>query len=1026
LIALNNGYSSDAVTRFKRAISLAHEIQDFERKCWFQLRLLVTVADLAGPDKPAPVLAELRSTATKLGLRHISAGLHIMVGEMEAKRGLLASAEWHNNLGFDLLGESENLWLRIVGENTRVALAIMHSDLPAGFSHARQSLALAEESGAASMLRAAYGNYGNLMMAAGEFDGAAEQFEKAIAAMPSPGDNYYGGLDGLARARLHQGLLNQCEELLVRIDESVQKRSDQTQYSRRYSQLTRTQLLARQKRFADALKCCKSLVELSKEADDQRLGQIALLTKAELFQQMGNNQACMETLDQVVPSLAQQPPDLHAQYERILACALAAGGDHLAAAPHLARARRIYESIRGAPGLLELSRRWNETLAAARFSPPDDDAGESRGHAAGTTNGEDGAPDTRMSSTEPERPHRGITGSPNTGRETERWSSDDQGDLDSNTAVTPNADLASTGRDAANPRAYAAESAPHAHVHADSRPPRQRRVQPDSAVSDTRIGSHAQRLRRNSSHADERHVGRTSSAGGHDEVFHSSEADPRMRAEDWPDHDEPALRAGLAVQPDAHTPGRLSRRQTANAPASPAPPRVPVLARDVLQTVAGLLRHHSRPEFLARELVHLLTATDAVAKARALSLGSGEPQVLAAAIGPGSPAIDTVEQHVAIGLARERAVELELFVRGDASAQATVNAVASLLTTIQDLERARAEREERISLWPADEDGDDAGHAVVNGSMRELMASARRIGQTSASVLITGESGTGKEIIARTVHRCSDRAARPFIPFNCTAVPRDMLESHLFGHRRGSFTGADRDHPGLIGAARDGTLFLDEIGELNLDLQPKLLRFLESNEVCPIGESTPFTISVRIIAATNADLERQVKDGRFRADLFYRLNVIRLRIPPLRERRDEIPALVRRFVVEASEEFRKSNVRVSEEAMEHFLLCRWPGNIRQLQNEIRGMVALAESNGVLTPADLSQDVFNQRLAASPAPGDSEMVVGLKEKLPRAVSKVEREMIRLALKDYKSDLDAVARALGISRKGLYLKRQRLGL
>src|SRR4029078_9213071 len=135
-------------------------------------------------------------------------------------------------------------------------------------------------------------------------------------------------------------------------------------------------------------------------------------------------------------------------------------------------------------------------------------------------------------------------------------------------------------------------------------------------------------------------------------------------------------------------------------------------------------------------------------------------------------------------------------------------------------------------------------------------------GRTDASVLISGESGTGKDIVARALHRHSDRAAKPFVPFNCTAVPRDMLESHLFGHRRGSFTGADRDHPGLIGAARDGTLFLDEIGELSLELQPKLLRFLESGEIAPLGEP-PLTVDVRIIAATNSDLECLVRENRF-------------------------------------------------------------------------------------------------------------------------------------------------------------------
>jgi DNA-binding NtrC family response regulator len=293
-------------------------------------------------------------------------------------------------------------------------------------------------------------------------------------------------------------------------------------------------------------------------------------------------------------------------------------------------------------------------------------------------------------------------------------------------------------------------------------------------------------------------------------------------------------------------------------------------------------------------------------------------------------------------------------------------------------------------------------------------------------VLITGESGTGKEIVARAIHTFSDRKAKPFIPFNCTAIPREMLESQLFGHRRGSFTGADRDHAGMIGAARDGTLFLDEIGELGLDLQPKLLRFLESSEICPVGESTPFTVNVRIVAATNSDLAQLVKDGRFREDLYYRLNVIPLHVPPLRERRDEIPALVRFFVAQSAAQDKKGDVRVSDDTMEHLLLCRWPGNVRQLQNEIRRMVALAVPGSVLTPDALSPEVFNARLAPRAPANRFEMVVSLKDKIAPTFARIEREMIRLALREHDGNLDATARALGISRKGLYLKRQRFGL
>ena len=196
--------------------------------------------------------------------------------------------------------------------------------------------------------------------------------------------------------------------------------------------------------------------------------------------------------------------------------------------------------------------------------------------------------------------------------------------------------------------------------------------------------------------------------------------------------------------------------------------------------------------------------------------------------------------------------------KADLESIAAIHSVSLLLATLKDLERARAEREERATLWPVDElpSGDDG--AVTVGHMRTSWRS-RRESPTRTCVLITGESGTGKEVVARAIHAHSSRAQKPFIPFNCTAVPRDLLESQLFGHRRGAFTGADRDNPGVIRSARDGTLFLDEIGEMSLDLQPKLLRFLESGEICPLGEPTPFVVNVRIVAATNSNLEASSK-----------------------------------------------------------------------------------------------------------------------------------------------------------------------
>jgi DNA-binding NtrC family response regulator len=346
---------------------------------------------------------------------------------------------------------------------------------------------------------------------------------------------------------------------------------------------------------------------------------------------------------------------------------------------------------------------------------------------------------------------------------------------------------------------------------------------------------------------------------------------------------------------------------------------------------------------------------------------------------------------------------------------------------VDEIQRARAERDQRATLWPLEDTPTVDNRSVITGHLRELMTTASRIAKTSVNVLITGESGTGKEIVARAIHDFSDRSRKPFVPFNCTTIPHDLLESQLFGHRRGAFTGADRDHLGLIRSARDGTLFLDEVGELGLDLQPKLLRFLESGEISPLGETGCTKVNVRIVAATNSNLEEAVRAGRFREDLFYRLNVVRLSIRPLRERRDEIPGFVNHFVAQAAEEFNKGHVRVAEETMERLLLYRWPGNVRQLQNEIRRMVALTESNTTLMPHAISDDILGALpdLRKTPING-SEIAVPLRGNLLSTLARVECEMIKAALIEHGSKVEAVAKQLGISRKGLYLKRQRHGL
>jgi DNA-binding NtrC family response regulator len=254
-----------------------------------------------------------------------------------------------------------------------------------------------------------------------------------------------------------------------------------------------------------------------------------------------------------------------------------------------------------------------------------------------------------------------------------------------------------------------------------------------------------------------------------------------------------------------------------------------------------------------------------------------------------------------------------------------------------------------------------------------------------------------------------------------------MIESQLFGYRRGAFTGAESAFAGVIRSAAGGTLFLDEVAEIGLDLQPKLLRFLETHEIHPIGEGQPLKVDVRVIAATNGNIEELVAAGRFRDDLFYRLNAFRLQLPPLRERREEIPSLVEHYVLRYAEEQKKGALTVADELLEYLLLYSWPGNVRQLANEIRRVVALAEPDATLTPAMLSPEIqASRRTIPAAEASDAEVRVRLDQPLPTAVEMLEQMMVRRALDRSRGKVEEASRLLGISRKGLFLKRRRWGM
>jgi hydrogenase-4 transcriptional activator len=298
-------------------------------------------------------------------------------------------------------------------------------------------------------------------------------------------------------------------------------------------------------------------------------------------------------------------------------------------------------------------------------------------------------------------------------------------------------------------------------------------------------------------------------------------------------------------------------------------------------------------------------------------------------------------------------------------------------------------------------------------------------------VLITGESGTGKELVARAIHVGSHRSAAMFLPYNCTTTGRDLADSQLFGHRRGAFTGAVSDQPGLVRSAAGGTLFLDEIGDLPLDVQPKLLRFLEQSEIMPVGDTRPQRVDVRVLAATNADLEQRVAEGKFREDLYYRLSVIRIHVPPLRERREEVPHLSTYFLREASERLGKPDIHLSSAVLDVFAQYWWPGNVRQLKNEIQRAVALSAPGGTVEPSHLSPEIGSTRLPGTTAPGEivhkgSRLSLPAPANLATAVAEVERDLIQAALDRSGGNISETARRLGLTRRGLYLKLRRLGL
>jgi len=343
----------------------------------------------------------------------------------------------------------------------------------------------------------------------------------------------------------------------------------------------------------------------------------------------------------------------------------------------------------------------------------------------------------------------------------------------------------------------------------------------------------------------------------------------------------------------------------------------------------------------------------------------------------------------------------------DLAVSAIVGMFAELKAKEAEIETLRVRLQERTGV---------GGLIGSSATMQEVYRLVERVAANDCTVLVRGESGTGKELVANAIHGLSQRAAGPFVVQNCSAFNDNLLESELFGHVRGAFTGAVSDKKGLFEIANNGTLFLDEVAEMSPALQAKLLRVLQDHTFWPVGATTPKHSDVRIVAATHRDLEAMVKAGTFREDLYYRLNVISIVLPPLRERRSDIPELVKHFLR------RHGSATLSAEAVRTLCYYDWPGNVRELANELERMVVLGGSSG---ERPLGRELISARVLQA-ASGDRAVEPQLRGTLREAVESLEQEMIRAALEQHKGNRSHAAKALGIARSNLLVKMKGYGL
>jgi transcriptional regulator with GAF, ATPase, and Fis domain len=448
---------------------------------------------------------------------------------------------------------------------------------------------------------------------------------------------------------------------------------------------------------------------------------------------------------------------------------------------------------------------------------------------------------------------------------------------------------------------------------------------------------------------------------------------------------------------DAYAPVTTRVRGQSGVPSQPVPVARSVFRRVLSQRAAVLAADAQRDLHAASILGASILSTMAV------PLWKGD-EILG---------VLEVDNRDAPGIFRESDLDLLTVVAANASL-AVANA-----RLFRRLARAEASARAEAGFLKQRAQKKIEGIIGESAAMKAVFASMQKVIDTRVTVLIDGETGTGKERVASAFHYQSRRKDKLFVAQNCAAMPETLLESELFGHKRGAFTGADSDKKGLFELADGGTLFLDEIGEMPLALQAKLLRVLQEGEVRPLGASATRTVDVRIVAATNRNLEEEVKAGRFRQDLYYRLQVFPLRLPALRERRDDIPLLARHFLERYSREMAKPVAGLSQQALELLMSYAWPGNVRELENEVQRLVIQAEPGGYVMPHDLSPRVRNVE-------GVLDRIRPPRGTLKDMVEHIEKWLLIEALREHDGNKSATARTLGITREGLHKKLKGYGI